>query len=448
MKNNTKQMVIGFLMLSTMTLGWTQELKVSLSDALILAKENNKSLKVHYLEEKFAEESIKVSKGNLLPSLSANGNYSYYFDRQVIFMPGSFVGSETDPVVDVAVGGRNTFSTSLSLHQPIVSEAARRQVKSAKIEKAQQGQMTLDHKAQLTVLLTSTYLKALLIRESLNLNQQSLERNLRSLDDSRSLLRQGKSLKIDTLRNFIAVENLGTTVNYLESQYEVTLLQLKQIMGLQKDDVLMLTDNLQYDNSIRHFETTDHAVDEILSNRPDLQWRKLSVELHKSLMSQSQAQRLPTISVVGSYQLQAQADSRQFDAYRWPRTSFLGLQANVPIFTGNKINSRIRQSNLRTQTSELELLDAMEKAKTEISGLESKLKEVLQRLTVLERTVEAAEMNYRIVNDRYKNGLSSRLEITDAELSFTEAKMNQLHAVYNVKIAKLEMDRALGLLSN
>ena len=93
-------------------------------------------------------------------------------------------------------------------------------------------------------------------------------------------------------------------------------------------------------------------------------------------------------------------------------------------------------------------MDAMEKAKTEVAGLESKLKEVLQRLTVFERTVEAAEMNYRIVNDRYKNGLSSRLEITDAELSLTEAKMNQLHAVYNVRMAKLEMDKALGLLAN
>lgn len=448
MKKYIHQFGIGLIILNSITLAGAQELKVSLSEALMLAKENNKSLKVQYLEEKFAEESIKLSKGNLLPSVVASGNYSYYFDRQVIFMPGSFVGSETIPVVDVAVGGKNTFNTSLSFQQPLVSEAARRQVKSAKLEESLQKQVTLDKKAQLNVLITSTYLKALLVRESLKLNQQSLERNRRSLDDSRSMLRQGKSLKIDTLRNFIAVENLRTTVTYLESQYEVTLLQLKQIMGLHQDDVLVLTDNLDYDNSIQYFETTDHVVDEILLNRPDLQWRKLSAELNKSLMSQSQAQRLPTVSVVGSYQLQAQSDNRQFDAYRWPRTSFLGLQANVPIFTGNKINSRIRQSSLRTQTSELELLDAMEKAKTEVAGLESKLKEVLQRLTVFERTVEAAEMNYRIVNDRYKNGLSSRLEITDAELSLTEAKMNQLHAVYNVRMAKLEMDKALGLLAN
>ena len=448
MQEYFKQLGIGIIMFNSITLAGAQELEVSLSEALALAMENNKSLKVQYLEEKLAEESIKMSKGNLLPSLSANGNYSYYVDRQVIFMPGSFVGSETSPVVDVAVGGRNTFNTSLMFQQPIISETARRQIKGAKLEEAIQKQLTLDHKAQLTVLLASTYLKALLIGESLKLNQQSLERNMRSLEDSRSLLRQGKNLKIDTLRNFIAVENLRTTVSFLESEHEVTLLHLGQIMGLQGADRLVLTDSLEPDNSIRLFAAADYIVEERLSSRPDIQQRKLSVELNRSLVSQSRAQRLPTLTMIGAYQMQAQADNRQFDSYRWPRTSFLGLQANIPLFTGNKINSHIRQSKFRAQASELELQDATDKARTEVAALESKLREVLQRLTAFERTVDAAELNYKIVNDRYKNGLSSRLEITDAELSLTEAKMNRLSAVYNVRIAKLEMNKALGLLSN
>ena len=51
-----------------------------------------------------------------------------------------------------------------------------------------------------------------------------------------------------------------------------------------------------------------------------------------------------------------------------------------------------------------------------------------------------------IVNDRYKNGLSSRLELSDAELALTEAKMNQLTLIFNLKIAKLHLDKALGIL--
>jgi outer membrane protein TolC len=88
---------------------------------------------------------------------------------------------------------------------------------------------------------------------------------------------------------------------------------------------------------------------------------KLNVELRKNLLSQSKAQRLPTRSVIRMYQIQAQADNRTFDSYRWPKTSLLGLQANVPIFTGNRINSRVRQSNIQLQTSVLRLEDGTEK---------------------------------------------------------------------------------------
>jgi len=78
--------------------------------------------------------------------------------------------------------------------------------------------------------------------------------------------------------------------------------------------------------------------------------------------------------------------------------------------------------------------------------LENNLKEVFQRLSIQEKTVHAAQMNFNLVNDRYKNGLSSRLELSDAELALTDAKMNQLYSIFNVKLAKLQLDKALGIL--
>ena len=92
------------------------------------------------------------------------------------------------------------------------------------------------------------------------------------------------------------------------------------------------------------------------------------------------------------------------------------------------------------------LEDATEKANTEIASLQNNLKERFQRLSVQERTVQAAEMNFRIVSDRYKHGLSSRLELSDAELALTEATMNRLNLIFSVKMAKLQLDKALGVL--
>ena len=419
---------------------------LSLDQALRLAQENNKSLKIKSYEEQYTKEEIKISQANMLPSVNASGNYSYYFDRQVIFMPGAFTGNETEPVVDVAVGGKNTFNTYVTLSQPIVNESARRQIKAAKLQNAIAALNTKDYTSNLTLEVSVVYLKTLLIQESIKLNEQSLTRNNRSLADSRSLYAQGKSLKIDTLRNFILVENLKTTLAHLENQHRVSILHLKQILGLEAQTEVALSDSLKHDVEVRYFAAVEKSYQEVFTNRPDIQQKQLNIELSRNLLSQTRATRMPTISLVGAYQIQAQADNIKLESYRWPKTSFVGLQANIPLFSGNRINSKIRQSTIQLEKSELEYADAKEKTETEIATLEYNLKEVFQRLTTQQKTVEAAQMNFNIVNDRYQNGLSSRLELSDAELALSEAKMNQLYSIYNVKIAKLQLDKALGLL--
>ena len=445
MKTKLQVYILGLMVMFPLIVS-AQNTSLSLNEALELAKENNKSLKSKSYDEEYSKEEIRISQSNMLPSVNASGNYSYYFDRQVIFMPGSFTGNENEPVVDVAVGGKNTFNTFVSLSQPILNESARRQIKAAKLQNVIAELNTKDARSSLVLDVSAIYLRILLIQETIKLNQQSLDRNKRSLADSRSLYAQGKSLKVDTLRNFIVVENLKTTIGHLENQNKVSTLHLKQVLGLDAKTEVVLSDSLKNDVEVRYFAAVETSFQEVFLNRSDIQQKQLKVELTRNQLSQSNAMRMPTISLIGTYQIQAQADNRQFESYRWPKTSFVGLQANIPLFSGNRINSKIRQSNILLQKSQLEFSDAKEKAETEIATLENNLKEFFQRLAIQEKTVHAAQMNFNIVNDRYKNGLSSRLELSDAELSLTEAKMNQLHSIYNVKIAKLQLDKALGIL--
>ena len=91
----------GIALFATLSLH-AQDRKLSLPEALTIARENNKGLKIEMLETKSAHEETNISKAFMLPSISATGGYSYYFDRQVIFMPGAFTGNDTEPVVDVA----------------------------------------------------------------------------------------------------------------------------------------------------------------------------------------------------------------------------------------------------------------------------------------------------------------------------------------------------------
>ncbi|MDQ6889942.1 MAG: TolC family protein, partial [Bacteroidota bacterium] len=220
MKTNILNMVTVLLLISSVNVAHAQKRALSLTDALEMAKQGNKALQVQVLEEINAKEMTRETKGGLLPSISGNVGYSYYFDRQAIFLPGSFAGTDK-PVQDIAVGGKNAYNAYLSLNQPIISLSIRHQTKAAAINEKIENEITADLKSRVALQVSIRYLDILMMNRQLGLLNQSLQRNIKALQDSRSLLAQGRGLNSDTLRSFIAVENLKSSVSYLKNNVEV-----------------------------------------------------------------------------------------------------------------------------------------------------------------------------------------------------------------------------------
>lgn len=448
MKTNILHIVTALLLLSSANAVHAQKKKLTLTDALEMAKQGNKALQVQILEEINAKEITRETKGGLLPSISANAGYSHYFDRQVIFLPGSFVGTNK-AVQDFAVGGRNTYNAYVSLYQPIFAPATHQLTKASKINEKIQDEKTADLKSRVALQVSSRYLNILMMNRQLGLLEQSHQRNIKALQDSKSLFAQGRGLKSDTLRSFIAVANLKSSVSYLKNNIEVSGIELKRLIGLEDPGEIELTDDLEYNIKVSQGEF--YQVDEALiiadKNRKDLNIQKLTIELQQKKLKAAQSELLPKLALIGQYQIQAQADDMQFNEYAWPRTSFLGIQLSVPIFNGNRTKSQINQAKIKTQQEDILLTDLKEEVKTELATIISKWKESVTQLDIQETTVKSAELNYQMIDDRFRNSLGSRLELTDAELALTQAKINYLNAVYNLRILHVELQQALGLLS-
>lgn len=424
---------------------YAQERDLSLKEALEMAVKGNKELQIQTLEEIRYKEITRETRSRLLPGISATGGYSRYFDRQVIFLPGSFAGT-SKAVQDITVGGKNAFNGFLSLNQPVLMENARRQKEAAVINEKIQKEKTFDLESQLAFQISASYFELLMMNSQLTLQEQSLLRNNRALVDTRSLFAQGRGLKVDTLRSYIAVENLKSSISYLRNNIEVSGIQLKRLIGLTEATAIRPTDSLNVAHDQAEFYTLDHALKTAELNRHDIRLQKLSIEQEQKQLSASKAERLPQASIVGQYQLQAQADHLSFGSYTVPRTSFLGFQVTVPIFNGNRTNAQINQARIKVRQEMIRLNDVKDEMNAELAAISSRWKEANSQLVIHKTTVEAASLNYTMMNDRYKNGLSSRLELTDAELALTQGKINYLQAVYHLKILHVELQKSLGLL--
>lgn len=448
MNTNISYIVATLLLLSSVNTLYSQTRKLSLAEALEMARHGNKALQVQVLEEINAKEMSRETKGGLLPSISGQLGYSYYFDRQIIFLPGSFAGT-TKPVQDVAVGGKHTYNGFVSLYQPLYVPATHQHVKASHTNEKMEYERIADLKSKVALQVSTRYLDILVRNSQLALLDQSLQRNVKALQDSRALLAQGRGLKSDTLSSFIAVENLKSSISYLKNNIEVSGIELQRLIGTDELVELELTDKLETDMEADkgEFYQLDEAYQIAKTSRHDLNIQQLSIDLQQNKLKATQAMLLPQLALIGQYQVQAQADNMKFGQYVLPRTSFLGLQLTVPIFNGNRTKSQISQAKIKAEQEDLRLADLKENIKTELATLITKWKEANTQIVIQETTVESAEVNHRMMDDRFKNGVGTRLELTDAELALTQAKINYLNAVYTLRMLHVELRHALGLLT-
>lgn len=422
---------------------------LSLANALEMAKKGNKELQIEILERAHSEEMTREAKRGFLPNVSANVAYLHYFDRQTIFLPGSFAGT-TKPVQEIAVGGKNAYNAYVSLYQPILAPSIHQQKKSMILNEKIQAEKTEEFKSQVALQVNTLYLNMLMMSRQLDLLEQSVERNIKALDDARSLFAQGRALKSDTLRSFIAVENLKSSVSYLRNNFDVSGIELKRMIGMDEFTEIVLTDSLDPDMHSA-VESEFFEIDEVLktaeANRRDLNIQKMTIDLQHQKTEVIEASLLPALSLIGQYQVQSQADNMKFNQYAWPRTSFLGLQLTIPIFNGNRTKSQIRQANMKTEQERIRLNNLKDGVKTELASIISKWKEAVNQLEIRKTTVQSAELNYEMMQDRFENGLGTRLELTDAELALTQAKISNLQAVYNLRVLRVELQYTIGELS-
>ena len=418
-----------------------QARSLSLQDAVLLASQHNRTLKANALDISIAGEQVRVAKSLSLPAAQLGAAYTHYFALPAFFGFGENGSNSKIPYS--RIGGRDQFSGTLSASYPVYNPVAAPSRRAAQLQenmsRAYYRQSSIDVAADVQ----QTYLGILVLAERLKLQHESLQRNEKALADSRSLLAQGRGLRVDTLRAFTAVQNLQPDILNLNYAIEVGKQQLITLMGLDSLATIALTDSLAV-SSPEAIPDENSLYEEALRQRPDLQALALQQQVSEQQASLAKAARLPVVSIVGQYQLQSQARKFDFANAYWPSASFAGAQVVLPLFTGFSNQAKIKQAELAQQQSGIRITEAQQSLKTTVKQVIANLKETHDRMQTQLKVKETALLSYDIVAYRYAKGVTSRLELTDAELALTTAQLNYLEAVFEYLSAEIDLARTRG----
>lgn len=415
--------------------GQPKVLLLSLEDALRIASGESETVWVAEAGVMRAMGTEQSTHSGLFPQLSGSGSYQRTLRSQ--FSGINFgSSSQTQGLQNLPFFQVNQYSLGLSLSQLLfdggqvlartrASEARRR---SSKIDvDAARAQALLDT--------TSAYFDALLDDRLVEIAEASLAQQEELLRQTGVARQVGEKSEFELLQSRVARDNQLPIVIQNRSQRQAAYWRLKQLLNVPLDDEVRLTTGIQ-DLPPRFANPSDAAPDV----RAPVRQAEENVEANRELLKGARGERWPSVSLSSFYNPVAYPASGVIPSIPDFRENWtVTLSVSVPIFTGGRLagDELTARGNLSEawarlkQTREAAELDARV-SRNDLADAEAILKSN-------ESTGEQARRAYEIAQLRFREGLSSQIELQDSRLQFEQAQVNQARALRNVQVARARL---------
>ncbi len=413
---------------------------LTLHDAVCIGLEKSRTLEIARLDRAMADQKIRESWSDVLPHISVSSSFTRTLKPSVLLMPPNPIF----PTGVLQTSFDNAARASIDLRQTLFDQSAFAGIRAAGIVRKMSEEAYRAAEANVVTDIKLAYFDVLISKEQLQLLEQSIARWEQSRKDTRAMFRQGVVADIDTLKAYLSVENLRPELMQAENRVASSMTRLKNVMGIPVDSSVSLGGKLVVSEASYPSDIAA-AYREAVEARPELRQLNYQVQAEGEKVNAVRAEHFPLLSAFGKLESQtAFKDGTPLSDANWPTSSSVGLQLTMPLFTGFRISSRVEQARigqLQTRTR-YEELKANIRAEIELRVLN--VKESQKRIEVQSKTISVAERNYNISQIRFKEGIGSRLELTDAELQLNKAKTNFLQAVYDNLVASTQLEKALG----
>ncbi len=440
------RVLIVYMVLLLCTAGVSAEtIHLDRSKVADMALQRNESYQSTLLEKDRVSGQYIAARAGALPQLTFNGQYLYNIDLQTsIFTITDSAGKSTS--TEIRFGTPNNFSVGFSLYQPLyaagkVGAALKianygKKYTQATIDAARHNIMTEADRA---------YLDAVAARQS-----ESVYREAEDLADSnlavvKKLYDQGQASEYDLLRAQVQAANARPNRIASENNTRLALDYLRNVLAIAPETEITL------DTVIKQVDVPelglDSLVTEALQNRPELQQSEQMVNIRDKMVSIAYAGYKPSLGINSQVQWYSYTDEFNqisLSEKSWFRSWNVSLNLTWPIFTGFETKGQIRQAKVDYQQSKLSESQLNRQVRLEVRDALGKVREAKERVDALGETVDQAQRGLEIARVRFENGVGIQLELLDAQVALTMARVNRIAALHDLAAAVSNLRKAVG----
>jgi outer membrane protein len=289
------------------------------------------------------------------------------------------------------------------------------------------------------------YYGVLIAQKQLVFVKEGIARLEKLKSDVEQLYKQGFREKLDIDKVQVPLNNLKTSQNLLENGIDLNFASLKFSIGLSQKDSIVLTDKIDED-ILKNILVDDVSFN--YNDRKEIQLLGTARTLQTLDIKRQKLSNLPTVAAFLNYQTQGQGQKFITDnSTLWIKTSVVGLQLNVPIFSGFTRKYKINEATLKLQKVDNSLNQLKQVIDLEQSINKRVITNAILNLDIQKRNMELAKNVYNTSKKKYEQGLASSFELLTDQNAITDAESKYFEALYQAQIAKISYLKALGKLN-
>ena len=408
--------------------GTLRPFNLSLKGALAAAIDNNPDVLLYQERIREAQGQVQTQLGAMLPNISADVRQT----RRTQFLGTIGLSPvRTDPfsIFDARISAtQNLFSLSLIQRWRASRESLR---------VSEQESATKRFDTMATVALV--YMEGLKAKAMVNMHEANQQVMNELLETVRQRQRGGVATGLDIARleaQLASERQQGSSARYDLEHAKFSLINL---LALPTDTPLVLTD--EWMTNVRSVPTPQGAMEEALSQRPEVQAQYTRVKASELTYSSITGERLPSLVAQGDYGLVGNRWNNTLDTYG------MALILQIPIFDGAQREGRIAQARSQWQQESLRMKSVLNQVKMEVHDALASLTASQERVSIAQAGLQIATKELDLARERYTVLTStSHFELTNGLSSVARARENLVTALFQLNAARINLARSTGSL--
>ena len=305
--------------------------------------------------------------------------------------------------------------------------AANSQARKAELEISE-----LEYSKTLNSTITSVienYFRAKLAQEARDIRQDYLDDIIQHNDNAQKLFKVGMISKANKLRAEVALAQATREYQQSERDLKLALVVLSNIIGVELEEVNLVTDFKKIDN----IREANYYEDIAYSNNLTLKDMQQKKDMLNQKKKATKGTFLPTIAAFGKYEIYK--DNLTLFEPEW----VAGLNARLDIFNGGQDYSEYKAYSKQSEVLDLYVQNANKMIDTAVKKYHHEAESALEQYESLKSSQDLTEENLNLYKKSFKEGLATSIEVIDAELALEKVRLEQSQALfdYNVAYAKL-----------